>query len=117
MGSQACPGGGASRSRQSREGEGRTPGDMTEGLPKGEDANRRGGRVGEGKGRRECPMCNFYMGRGRSCRYENELNQTSVSSLTSSVTLNKSLNFAKPQISHLRNGYNITSEESKNYII
>lgn len=35
----------------------------------------------------------------------------------SSVTLNKSLNFAKPQISHLRNGYNITSEESKNYII
>lgn len=39
-------------------------------------------------------MCNFYMGRGRSCRYENELNQTSVSSLTSSMTLNKSLNLS-----------------------
>lgn len=93
-GEPGLPGGAASRSRQSREGEGRTPGETTEGLPKGEDANRRGGPVGEGKGRRECPMCNFYMGRGRSCRYENELNQTSVSSLTSSMTLNKSLNLS-----------------------
>lgn len=35
----------------------------------------------------------------------------------SSVTVNKSLNFAKPQISHLQNGDHTTSEESKIYMI